>query len=61
MMAEFESKHSNQILILESRRDEKINENEKIRLKKLKELMDRHEREMKELIWVYNEEKKKCK
>jgi hypothetical protein len=46
---------------MESRRDEKINENEKIRLKKLKELMDRHEREMKELIWVYNEEKKKCK
>lgn len=54
MIAEFQNKHENQILLLESRRDEKIGENEKQRLKKMKELCDKHEREMKELVWVYN-------
>ena len=40
--------------MLESRRDEKIGDNEKQRVKKMKELGDKHEREMKELVWVYS-------
>lgn len=61
MMSELENKQNIELLTLEARRDERIIENDKTRGKKFKQLVDRQDRQMKEMLWVYAEEKKKIK
>jgi hypothetical protein len=38
-----------------------VAESERQRDKRMKELAGKHEREVKELVWIYNEEKKKIR
>lgn len=53
MMKDLESKHRNEIGIMEKRRDEKLQEVEREKQKKKGELDEKHERERRELKWIF--------